>query len=76
MAFKTLSLKEMRTKKASELNDYIAQVQLERSKMLQDISEGKAKQTHKIGDLKRTVALAHTVKREEELSSVTQEEKK
>ena len=61
MKTKLLSLKELRTKKPAELQNYVSQLERERTSLLHDIQTGKTKQTHLLKRIKRSTAQALTL---------------
>jgi ribosomal protein L29 len=75
MKIKLLSVKELRTKKEGELNNYIAELQVNRSNLIDAIQTGKEKTTHQLGQIKRSIAKAKTVLSEAAKSASTKENK-
>ena len=61
MKIKTLTGKEMRTKKPAELTAYIESLKKDRTSLLLELQSGKSKQTHQLGELRRSIAQAHTL---------------
>lgn len=61
MKVKTLSVKELRTKKPAEIEKYIAEIKASQAELNHAIYTNKEKQTHQVGMLKKAVARAKTI---------------
>lgn len=64
MKVKTLTIKDLRTKKPSELEKYIAELQKSQAELIHAISINKEKQTHQHSVIRRAIARAKTVQAE------------
>ena len=64
MKIKTLTVKELRTKKPEEVTKYITELQTTMTELIMAISTNKEKQTHQIGLIKKSIAKANTISSE------------
>jgi large subunit ribosomal protein L29 len=74
MKFKLLSTKELRAKKAAELDKYLAELRQNYTDLHHAVATNKDKQTHQLGQIKKTVARVNTILSEQEVT--TEKEKK
>lgn len=64
MKIKTLTIKELRSKKPDEITKYVSDLHSSMSELKMAISTNKEKQTHQIGNIKQAIARAHTISSE------------
>lgn len=71
MKLKTLTVKELRSKKPAEIEKYITELKQSQTELNHAIYTNKEKQTHQVSVLKKAVARAKTL-----LAASAREEKK
>lgn len=67
MKLKLTTYKDLKSKKSADLDKYITDTKKQLSELTHLISTNKDKQTHQVKQLKRVVAQAKTIKRQQEL---------
>lgn len=70
MKIKTLTVKELRTKKLAEIEKYIFELKKSQSELNHEIYTNKETKTHQIGVIRKAIARAKTVQ-----TAVAKEEK-
>lgn len=61
MKLKTLTIKELRTKKSNEIEKYILELKKSQTELNHAIYTNKEKQTHQVGVIKKAIARAKTI---------------
>ena len=64
MKIKTLTNKELRSKKPEEVAKYITELKTSMTELFMSISTNKEKQTHQVNLIKKSIARAHTISSE------------
>ena len=64
MSVKLLTTKELRSKKPAEIAKYVESLKVERVELIHSLQSGKSKSTHRLSQMKRSIATALTVSKE------------
>lgn len=74
MKLKTFTTKELRAKKATEIEKYIVELKKSQSELNHALYTNKEKQTHQVSVIKKAIARAHSI--HTEVKNVTTEKEK
>lgn len=61
MKIKTLTLKELRSKKSVEIEKYIVELKKSQAELVHELSTNKESKTHQLSSIKKAIAQAKTV---------------